>query len=64
MVMILPAISNNTLATLLLYNFLSRTCGEWSSSSVANVGEDRAGEVDTILQTPALAVKLLLYLQK
>ena len=56
MVMILPAISNNTLATLLLYNFLSRTCGEWSSSSVANVGEDRAGEVDTILQTPALAV--------
>ena len=59
MVMILPAMSNNTLATLLLYNFPSRTCGHWSSSSVANVGEDRTGEVNPILQPPAKAVKLL-----
>ena len=60
MVMILPAISNDKVATLLfLYNGARRTCGHWSSGSIANVCEDGAGEMDTILQTPALAVKLL-----
>jgi len=35
------------------------SCRDWSSPSVAGVGEDRAGEVNAILESPALAVKLL-----
>ena len=57
MVMILPAKSNERVATLLfLYEGPSRTCGEGSSPAIANVCEDGAGEVDTVLQAPALAV--------